>query len=326
MKAETEDDWQRRVRKAIELMTGSLDNPPDLEAAAAAAASSPRHFHRCFKALANESFAACLRRLRLERAAQQLHAGRPVLETALDAGFSSPEAFSRCFTARFGLNPSRLVQLPWWKGELPAPNGLHFRAGQFQNGFFANAAKTGQAAIGHSAVLNHAGTIGGKSLGSSAEIVTGNNTYSRIVELPEQRIACLEGAGDFWKLPVLWKDFMHCLGGMNPPPGPSRLLTVFEAGLRFKTALLLRDGETAPEGCSAQRLPGGLYAVTVFFGPTEGIGPFWEQWRAAFFAHSGWQKDENRPSLEWYQNESLPELPELTLTLLCDPVSKSAGL
>lgn len=322
MKAETEDDWQRRVRRVIELMTGSLDNPPDLDAAAKAATSSPRHFHRCFKALANESFAACLRRLRLERAAQQLHAGRPVLEVALDAGFSSPEAFSRCFSVRFGLNPSRLGQLPWWQGELPAPNGLHFRAGQYQNGFFADTSRTSQARVRNNAAINSTGTTDGNSFGYS----TGTMANSRIVQLSAQNIACLGGSGDFWKLPVLWKDFMQYLSGMNLPPLPGRLLTVFEAGLRFKAALLLRDGEIAPEGSSAQQLPGGWYAVTVFFGSTEGIGPFWEQWRSDFFAHSGWSKDEVRPSLEWYQNESPPELPELTLTLLCDPICKSNEL
>ncbi len=288
MKQETLHDWKKKVSRVIELMTGTPHGSPDLEQAASEAASSPWHFHRCFRELTGESFASCLRRLRLERAAWQLRAGHTVLETALDSGYDSPESFYRAFHRRFGIKPSQLAGLPWWKGELEAPNGLHYRGQPDRLWFFPGSA--------------------------------GNTSNTRIVRLPQSRIASLEGRGDFWQLPSLWEKFGALLQQAQMQVQPGEMLTIFAADDFFGAAFILREGTTVPPGMQESRLPGGEYAATVYFGSSEGIGPFWENWRKAFFSDSGWAQDRSRPSLEWYQNNMTPELAELGLTLLCDPV------
>jgi AraC-like DNA-binding protein/DNA gyrase inhibitor GyrI len=292
MKAETQTDWSLRVDRVISLITGAADESAGLDAAAAEAASSPWHFHRRFKTMTGESFAACLKRLRLERAAFRLKGGISVIDAALEAGFESPEAFCRVFTARFGLNPSKVGRLPWWKGELPAPNGLHWRPDRPRVWF------------------------------TPGEGFSGNTT--RLVELPPQRLAGLRGQGDPWQLPELWERFTELLYRNRQLPRSGDMLTVFEPGGTFCVGFLQKEGDDGIPVLTTElirsELPGGLYAVTAFFGPCEGIGPFWDHWGDQFFKSSGWKKDGSRPSLEWYQNRPPSGLPELGLTLICDPV------
>lgn len=294
MKKETRTDWQERVKRVLLLLAGSLDTPPDLEQAAGEAASSPWHFHRAFKTITGESFSAALRRLRLERAAYSIKAGSTVIDAALEAGFESPESFCRVFTRKFGLNPSRVAKLPWWSGELEAPNGLHYRTDNKNLWFFPGTSN------------------------SREEICTRNST--RIVNMKSMQISALSGEGDFWQLPALWEQFSARLTEAGHGFGPGKMLTVFEGETLFRTAVILEADAQCPAGTEELRLPGGSYAVTVFMGSTEGIGPFWEQLRNRFFPASGWYLDPGRPSLEWYQNYPPPGIPELALTFLCDPV------
>ena len=126
MRKETREDWERRVHRTLEKMTGSLDEAVLAEQFAGDAASSRWHFERAFRSLTGEPFASCVRRLRLERAAYRLQEGEPVLKTALDAGYESAESFCRAFRRAFGLAPSRVSRYPGG-GESTAPNGLHWQ-------------------------------------------------------------------------------------------------------------------------------------------------------------------------------------------------------
>jgi AraC family transcriptional regulator len=74
---------------------------------------SPRQLDRLFLRLFGESPRACLRRLRLERAARELRTTRRrILSVALDAGFSSHESFTRSFARRFGCSPAEFRRRP----------------------------------------------------------------------------------------------------------------------------------------------------------------------------------------------------------------------
>lgn len=82
---------------------------PNLSAASVAAALcvSVRQLHRLFED-ASESFAALVRRLRLERCALDLENPsdtRPVGEVAFQWGFNDSAHFSRAFRARYGCSP-----------------------------------------------------------------------------------------------------------------------------------------------------------------------------------------------------------------------------
>ncbi|MHC1789407.1 AraC family transcriptional regulator [Solidesulfovibrio sp.] len=107
MTTQTRKDWERRVLAAMRVMEAGLDGELTLAAIAEAACFSPYHFHRVFAGLTGETVGACLRRLRLERAAQRLcYSDQPVTDVALDAGFDAPEAFTRAFSRAYSMTPS----------------------------------------------------------------------------------------------------------------------------------------------------------------------------------------------------------------------------
>ncbi len=99
--------WVDRVAAAVDHIQSHLDEELAPEELAALAGFSLHHFHRVFRGITGESVMGFVRRLRLERAAQQLRFGRdPVTRVAFEAGYGSHEAFTRAFRARFGQAPS----------------------------------------------------------------------------------------------------------------------------------------------------------------------------------------------------------------------------
>jgi AraC family transcriptional regulator len=87
------DRWRRRFERAASLLSGRLDDPPSLAELASAAAVSPFHFHRIWRALTRETVGQTILRLRLE-ASQQLLLIKDasVTETATAIGFSRHRA------------------------------------------------------------------------------------------------------------------------------------------------------------------------------------------------------------------------------------------
>ncbi|HOT63344.1 MAG TPA: helix-turn-helix domain-containing protein [Treponemataceae bacterium] len=306
MKRETRIDWEERVGRSLRMMSESLDRGDGLELAleraAAEAASSPWHFHRAFRSLTGETFAFCLRRLTLERAAFRLKDGASVIDAALEAGFESAEAFSRAFSRAFGIAPSKIASLPWWKGELPSPNGLHWRPERMSRWHYRPEAEGGASPTG-----------GTSPTGAGLALA------ARIVSLPPMKAAAITGSGDPWALPSLWEELTQSLERAGRRPEPGSFLSFF-AEKDFGAALALDDAEAVPEGLEGISLPGGLYAIATFTGPCEAIGPAWDALDREFFPSSGLARDPTRPRLEWYQNAAPAGLAELTVTFLCDPV------
>lgn len=97
-----------RINRAIDYITQNLDRPLPLEQVARAAAFSPYHFHRVFRALVGETSGDFIKRLRLERAIHLLwhQPNLSLTEVALATGFASSSDFSRSFKSKFGVPPS----------------------------------------------------------------------------------------------------------------------------------------------------------------------------------------------------------------------------
>ena len=99
--------YEERLHRVLRHIENSLDSRPDLAELAEIACFSPYHFHRIFSSMMGESVAAYVRRLLLERAAQQVaHTRDPITLIALDAGYESVDAFTRAFRAHFDALPS----------------------------------------------------------------------------------------------------------------------------------------------------------------------------------------------------------------------------
>lgn len=87
MKPVTLHDYKRRILRVLVHIQQCLDEPLLLDELAAIACFSPFHFHRIFRGMVGESVKEHIRRLRSERAASLLRAGKlPVTEIAFDAG------------------------------------------------------------------------------------------------------------------------------------------------------------------------------------------------------------------------------------------------
>ena len=101
------DRWRRRLERAAALLSGRLDDPPSLTELASAAAVSPFHFHRIWRALTHETVAQTILRLRMEVSQELLLIkDASVTQTALAVGFGTPQSFARAFRRHTGLTPS----------------------------------------------------------------------------------------------------------------------------------------------------------------------------------------------------------------------------
>lgn len=107
MQDQTLERWKSRLSKAARLLGERLDDPPPLEELAAAAAISPFHFHRIWRALTGETVRESVLRLRIEASQQMLAAGGSnVTEIAMASGFGTPQSFARAFRRQTGVTPS----------------------------------------------------------------------------------------------------------------------------------------------------------------------------------------------------------------------------
>lgn len=114
-------EYVARINRVRDYIDEHLSDPLTLTELAEVAAFSPFHFHRIFAAMVGEPSGQYVRRLRLERAAQQLVASprKPITAVALDCGFSGSAPFARAFKESFGVSASewRRNRGHWVRGD-----------------------------------------------------------------------------------------------------------------------------------------------------------------------------------------------------------------
>ncbi len=97
-KLTTAQIYQDRLNKVVSYVHSHLDDDIRIDDLAKVAHMSAYHWHRIYKAMQGETVAATIKRLRLERAADQLaNSDMPIKEIANIAHFSTSEAFGRAF-------------------------------------------------------------------------------------------------------------------------------------------------------------------------------------------------------------------------------------
>jgi len=97
----------RRLRRAVEYMSVSLDLPLTLHDIAAEAGLSKHHFLREFRAVTGSTPFKYLQKLRLETARRLLRTSQlPVAEIGYRCGFTRASNFSTVFTNHFGATPT----------------------------------------------------------------------------------------------------------------------------------------------------------------------------------------------------------------------------
>ena len=97
---------RERVDRVMALLRQHLVEPLSLEEIGREAGCSPFHLSRTFSAQTRMTIPQCLRKLRMERAAELLQSGRyNVTEAALEVGYSSLSHFSQSFCQTMGCCP-----------------------------------------------------------------------------------------------------------------------------------------------------------------------------------------------------------------------------
>lgn len=297
-------EYERRINAVHDHITGHLDARLDLETLAAVACFSPFHFHRIFTALTGETLGACVKRLRLEAAANALthNPDTSVLGVALDCGFSSHAVFSREFRQRFGETPSA------WRRRTRDELRKHGQADR----------KDGQAAPPAGA---HPGFVFPEPEPRSPSMdVT-------IKDLPRQRVAYLRATGRYGTMEQeLWERMCRWAGprGLLRPGEPTVSICHDSPEVtppdrcRYDACVPLPDGFEPDGGVNTAVLPGGRYAVYRVDGTVADFGPAWTDIFARWLPGSGWQCDE-RPCLERCYGEPEPGTGRLVFDV-CIPV------
>ncbi|MBE9608243.1 AraC family transcriptional regulator [Chitinilyticum piscinae] len=132
--------YQKRLQRVLQHIEARLTEPLELADLAGVANFSPFHFQRIFSALIGETPQDYIRRLRLERAANQLlvHKRRSVLDIALSNGFETQHGFAKAFRKHFGMNATQWrsdrsfwqwngYRWEWRKDRNPGPIPGNFR-------------------------------------------------------------------------------------------------------------------------------------------------------------------------------------------------------
>lgn len=116
--------YETRLNRVTAYIYAHLDQDLDLTTLADVAAMSPWHWHRVYTAMRGETIAATVRRLRLQRAADDLANGTlPVETVSRRAGHDSVAAFTRSFAETYGMPPARYRQAGSHTVFNPAQNG-----------------------------------------------------------------------------------------------------------------------------------------------------------------------------------------------------------
>jgi len=100
--------YEKRMEQVFDYVHAHLDEQLDLHRLADIACMSPCHWHRVYHSMLGETISATVKRLRLQRAADQLaNTQRSVDNIAKDSGYSGTPAFNRAFKAAYGLPPAQ---------------------------------------------------------------------------------------------------------------------------------------------------------------------------------------------------------------------------
>jgi AraC-like DNA-binding protein len=98
---------QERVDRVLAVLREHLADPPNLAEIGRLVGCSPFYLSRTFSAAAGMTIPQCLRKMRIERAAELLRSGKHnVTEAAMEVGYSSLSHFSLAFCQAMGCCPT----------------------------------------------------------------------------------------------------------------------------------------------------------------------------------------------------------------------------
>lgn len=105
------DFYEKLIADTMDFVELNCEKNLSLELLAERAELSSFHFHRLFRAIAQQSLGQFIRHVRLQKGARLLRSSKvKVVMIALECGYQSHEAFSRSFHSLFGISPTEFRQ------------------------------------------------------------------------------------------------------------------------------------------------------------------------------------------------------------------------
>jgi AraC family transcriptional regulator len=296
-KTETQREYHQRILRVLVHIQSHLDHALDLDELARVAAFSRFHFHRIFRGMVGESVAEHVRRLRLERAAQQLKTGDlPVTQVAFNAGYETHEAFTRAFGAMFEQSPSAFRKEHRKIPVRPVASGVHYAADSTLSEFQS-------------------------PLGSEVAVDV------RVETAEPKRVAFMRHVGPYDQVGPLWERFFifamrsgligpgfQMLGVPHDDPG----VTPPEK-LRYDACITVGPQFQALDEVGVQEIPGGAYAVTTHHGPYSGLNEVYDVLIGQWLPASGHQPGEGA-AFEIYRNSPKDTAPADLITDIYVPL------
>lgn len=290
---------KRQLLRVLLHIQQNLDEPMELESMASLACLSPFHFHRIFRGMLGESVMAHVRRLRLERAAQCLHATkRPVIDIALEAGYDSHEAFSRAFKSAFARSPSDYRSSKARCELLHAPSGIHFRP---------------------SVPLADFKTLNKGIRSMKVQIET----------LSPFRVAFVRHVGPYALCGTAWDKLCAWMGKEGLLSPGHRFLgisyddpdEIAPEKLRYDACVEVDADFQPPSDIGVQMVEGGLYARVTHEGPYEKLSETYRSISGQWLPRQNYRL-RNAPSFEVYLNSPENTAPEDLVTDIHVPIEK----
>jgi AraC family transcriptional regulator len=287
-------DYEQRINRAMDFIVRHLNEDLPLDALAREAAFSPYHFHRIFTALVGEPVAAFIRRLRLERAANDLvvHPRRSVTDTALRNGFASSAVFARAFRERFHTTPTA------WR----ASHSKESKTDRSPDQALGKDAKASSAATGYALPWWVA-----KRPGQTEE----NQMEVRIEEMPAIHAVYVRRMGEYYISACQAWEALCRWAGPRGLLGPGHLLfsishddpTVTpQEKLRYDACISVDPGTAIDAQVGVVDLPARRVAIARYSGPGKGILGAYQAVYGEWLPESGFVPADT-PPIEVYLTE-----------------------
>jgi AraC family transcriptional regulator len=277
------DSYHNRINRVVDYIQANLDRPLSVEKLCDIACFSEFHFNRIFKKVMAESVYQFIKRLRLEKAAEQLltHRQASITEIALMCGFANSSSFAKSFKQHFKMTASA------WRN-------------QSQQSFDHNAHPL-QIERGHLSFLNGSAVWNFPQQQSIRQV--------EIEQLDSFKIAYVRHIGDYQANEAVFSELYQQLFQWALPRGyvdeNTLTLNVYHDNpqitdpqhLRVMSAIPVNEHVEATKTIGITSIQGGHYGVCRFLLNKHQFGEAWQWMFATWLPQSGYQK-QDAPSFE----------------------------
>jgi len=299
MQQQTRKSYLSRMVNVLNYIQNNLDKELTLQELAAVACFSSYHFHRIFSGMLGESVKELVRRLRLERAALQLHtSSKSILEISLNAGYESDMAFSRMFKVKTGMSPS----------------------------VFRRSLKLKYPCLGHSSIRY----VTNEHITSFEPFKDEELNMNVIIKhVDDMLVGFVRHVGPYQDCAPAWDTLCCTLGPEGLLGGNAKMIGVSHddpdviapTDLRYDACITVPSDFTGINDVAVKTIAGGRYAMTTHIGSYENLGTTYRQIFGQWLSQSNYESAD-KSCFEIYLNDPESTAPEDLVTDIYIPLEE----